>query len=113
MVVLDCESGKVLATPAIGKRVDAAGFDPATGCAFASNGDGTLTVVHEDGPNSFSVLENAKTGSGARTMALDTKTHLVYLPTAKFEAQAEPKEGEKRQRPKMIPGSFQILVVGK
>ena len=113
MVVLDCESGKVLASPAIGKGVDAAAFDPALGLAFASNGDGTLTVVHEGDPKTFTVLENAATGMGARTLALDTQTHLVYLPTAKFEAQAEPKEGEKRQRPKMVPGSFQILVVGK
>lgn len=113
MVVLDYESGKVLATPAIGKGVDAAAFDPALGLVFASNGDGTLTVVHEDSPAAFSVLENAATGRGARTLALDTKTHLIYLPTAKFEEAPEPKAGEHRQRPKMVAGSFQILVVGK
>jgi DNA-binding beta-propeller fold protein YncE len=113
MAVIDIESGKVLATPAIGKGVDAAAFDPASGCAFASNGDGTLTVVHEDDAKTFTVLENAATGRGARTMALDTKTHLVYLPTAKFEDAPEPKAGERRARPKMVAGSFQILVLGK
>jgi DNA-binding beta-propeller fold protein YncE len=113
MAVLDATSGKVLATPAIGKGVDAAAFDPASGCAFASNGDGTLTVVHEDDAQTFTVLENAATGRGARTMALDAKTHLVYLPSAKFEDAPEPKAGERRARPKMVAGSFQILVLGK
>jgi DNA-binding beta-propeller fold protein YncE len=113
MAVIDLESGKVLATPAIGKGVDAAAFDPASGCAFASNGDGTLTVVHEDSPAAFSVLENAVTGRGARTLALDTKTHLVYLPSAKFEDAPEPRAGERRARPKMVAGSFQVLVLGK
>ncbi len=113
MVVLDSASGKVLATPAIGKGVDAAAFDPASGCAFASNGDGTLTVVHEDSPAAFSVLENAATARGARTLALDTKTHLVYLPAAKYEDAPEPKAGERRARPTMIAGSFRILVLGK
>ncbi len=113
MVVLDSESGKVLATPAIGKGVDAARFDPASGCAFASNGEGTLTVVHEDDPKSFTVLENAATARGARTMELDTKTHLLYLPAAKYEDAPEPKAGERRGRPSMVAGSFKILVLGK
>ena len=113
MVVLDCASGAILGTPTIGKGVDAAAFDPALGLAFASNGDGTLTVVHEDDPKTFSVLENATTARGARTMALDTKTHLVYLPAAKYEDAPEPKAGERRARPKMVAGSFKILVLGK
>jgi len=113
MAVIDCESGKVLATPAIGKGVDAAAFDPASGCAFASNGDGTLTVVHEDDAKTFTVLENAATARGARTMALDPKTHLVYLPAAKYEDAPEPKAGERRGRPAMVAGSFKILVLGK
>lgn len=112
MVVMDSQNGKVLATPAIGEGVDANAFDPTTACAFSSNGDGTLTVVHEDDPSTFKVLENAPTGMRARTLALDMKTHNVYLPTAKFEPVEETK-GEKRARPKMIPGTFAILVVGK
>jgi len=113
MAVLDLETGKVLATPAIGKGVDGAAFDPASGCAFASNGDGTLTVVHEEDPKTFKVLENATTARGARTIALDPKTHLVYLPAAKYEDAPEPKAGERRARPTMVAGSFRILVLGK
>jgi len=113
MIVLDAETGKVIATPEIGSGVDANAYDPDTGCAFSSNGDGTLTVVHEDDPMTFRVLENVKTLPGARTMALDPKTHTIYLATARFE---EPKDGEpqgRRGRPPMLPGSFRILVVGK
>jgi DNA-binding beta-propeller fold protein YncE len=113
MVVLDATSGKVLATPAIGQGVDAARFDPATGCVFASNGAGTLTVVHEDDAKTFSVLENVSTARGARTMELDPRTHLVYLPAANYEDAPAPKAGERPARPKMVAGSFRILVLGK
>ncbi len=116
MVILDSESGKVIASPEIGKGVDACAFDDATACAFASCGDGTLTVVHEKDPSTFEVVENAKTERGARTMALDPKTHTVYLATAKFEEPKEAKEGEAaqgRRRPSMVPGSFKVIVVGK
>ena len=113
MVVLDCESGKVLATPAIGDGVDGAGFDAASGCAFASNGEGTLTVVHEDDRSTFTVLENVPTARGARTMTLDPKTHAVYLPSAQYGAAPEPKPGERPGRPPMVPGSFRILVLAR
>jgi DNA-binding beta-propeller fold protein YncE len=117
MAIVDTESGKVIATPPIGQGVDATAFDAATSCAYASNGDGTLTVIHEDDPATFKVLENVATQRSAKTMALDPKSHTVYLGAAKFEAPAEAKEGAqeggRRQRPKMIPGSFVILVVGK
>jgi DNA-binding beta-propeller fold protein YncE len=116
MVILDTESGKVIATPEIGKGVDASAFDEGTACAFASCGDGTLTVVHEKDPMTFEVVENANTERGARTMALDPKTHTIYLATAKFEEPKPPKEGEAtegRRRPSMVPGSFKLLVVGK
>ncbi len=117
MVVVDYETGKVLATPAIGQGVDATAFDPSTSCAYSSNGEGTLTIVHEDDPSTFKVLENVTTQRGAKTMALDPKTHNVYLGAAKFEAAEEskdaPKDGARRRRPNMVPGSFTILVVGK
>jgi DNA-binding beta-propeller fold protein YncE len=108
MAVVDADSGKVVATPAIGQGVDANRFDPGTNYAFASNGDGTLTVVHEDSPDKFSVVENVPTKRGARTMALDRKTHNIFLATADFEP---PAPGERRGR--MKPGSFTILVVGR
>jgi DNA-binding beta-propeller fold protein YncE len=111
MAVVDFDSGKVLAALPTGKGVDANGFDPGTACAFSSNGDGTLTVVHEDDPSKFTVAENATTAPRAKTMTLDPKTHLIYLGAAKYEAAAQD-SGGRRARPKMIAGSFQILVVG-
>src|SRR5712664_2400301 len=108
MAVMDADSGKVVATPPIGEGVDANGFDPATQLAFASNGDGTLTVVHEDSPDKFTVVENVPTKKSARTMALDLKTHNIFLPAADFDP---PAPGERRG--KMKPGSFVLLVVGK
>jgi YVTN family beta-propeller protein len=111
MIVLDAESGKALAEPPIGKGVDACAFDPATGFAFASCGDGTLTVIQEksDKPGEFSVVENVKTQRGARTMALDPKTHAVYLAAADYEPSPAPAAGERPKRPAMIPGSFVVL----
>jgi hypothetical protein len=108
MAVVDADSGKVVATPAICDGPDAAGFDPATGYAFASCGDGNLTVIHEDSPDKFTVVENVPTKRTARTMGLDLKTHNVFLPSAEFEA---PAAGERRG--KMKAGSFAIVVVGK
>ncbi len=110
IVVLDAESGKVLATPPIGKGVDACAFDPGTGFAFASCGDGTLTIVQEDAakPGAFTA-EKINTQRGARTMALDAKTHAVYLAAADFEPAPTPAAGERPQRPKILPGSFVIL----
>jgi DNA-binding beta-propeller fold protein YncE len=104
MVVLDADSGKVLATPAIGRGTDAAAFDPGTGLAFSSNGDGTLTVVREDDKDGYAVAESVTTQAGARTMALDPQTHRVYLVTAKA------KPGQRRS---YEPGTFVLLVVGK
>jgi len=108
MAVMDADSGKVVATPPIGEGVDANGFDPATQLAFASNGEGTLTVVHEDSPDKFTVVENVPTKKSARTMALDLKTHNIFLPAADFDP---PAPGERRG--KMKPGSFVLLVLGK
>jgi YVTN family beta-propeller protein len=108
MVILDADDGKVLATLPIGRGTDYAVFDPGVGLAFSSNGDGTLTVVGEkDGK--YHVVDNVKTQQGARTCALDTKTHNIYLATARFKKAAEGQKG----RPGMEPNSFVILVVGK
>lgn len=113
MIVLDSESGKVVGQAPIGEGVDGAAFDAERGLAFASNGDGTLTIVREESPSSFSVLENVSTARGARTLTLDPRTHLLYLPTAKFEPASQPAEGGPRRRPPMVPNSFRVLVVGK
>ncbi len=110
MAVVNSDTGKVVATPAIGQGVDANAFDPATQLAFSSNGDGTLTVVHEDSPDKFTVVENAPTQRFARTMALNTSTHTVYLVTAEIEEAPPEKEGE-RPRRTMKPGTFTLLVM--
>ncbi|MGC1935097.1 MAG: hypothetical protein WA681_08760 [Candidatus Acidiferrales bacterium] len=111
MVVMDADSGKVVASVPIGQGVDATRFDPGTGYAFSSNGDGTLTVIHEDSPDTFSVVENVKTERGARTMALDPTTHEVFLVTAQVTRIENPPP---HTRPfKMVPGSFHVLVFGK
>jgi DNA-binding beta-propeller fold protein YncE len=111
MVMMDANTGKVITTEPIGQGVDATRFDPGTGYAFASNGDGTLTVIHEDSPTQFSVVDNVPTERGARTMALDPTTHDVFLVTAKF--QPVPANAPPHTRPKMIPGTFHLLVFGK
>jgi len=92
MAVVNADTGKVLATPAIGDGVDATTFDDETGLAFASCGEGVLTVVREDSPEKFSVAENVPTQSGARTLALDSKTHNVYVVTAKMAPPPAPTE---------------------
>ena len=112
MAVVNADNGKVVTTIPIGQGVDAAGFDPSTKLAFASNGDGTLTVVHEDSADKYSVVENAPTQRSARTMALDTSNHDVYTVAAEFD-EAPPAEGQTRQRRTMKPGTFTLLVVGK
>ncbi len=109
MVVLDAASGKVLATPSIGKGVDACAFDFGTGFAFASCGDGTLTVVKEEPPGEFQVVEHVPTRKSARTMALDPTTHAVYVAAADFEPAPTPAPGAPRVRPKMVAGTFVIL----
>src|SRR6185369_3967549 len=112
MAVLDAESGRAVASVPIGEGVDAAAWDPGTSLAFASNGAGTLTVVKQDGPDSYHVVENAVTQRSARTMALDEKTHRVYLAAADFGAPPAPTAEQPRPRPPMVPGSFTILVLG-
>src|SRR5882672_3403496 len=108
MAVVNADTGKVVATPTIGEGVDASAFEPATQLAFASNGEGTLTVIHEDSPDKYTVVENVPTKRSARTMGLDLKTHNIFLPAADFDP---PAPGERRG--KMKPGSFVLLVLGK
>jgi DNA-binding beta-propeller fold protein YncE len=112
MAVSDYEAGKVVATVPIGEGVDGAAFDPATGDAFASNADGTLTVIHQDGPDMYHVVENVKTAQGARNMGLDPTTHRVYVVTAKLgPPPAEATAANPRRRPPVVPGSFMMMVV--
>ena len=112
MAVMDADTGKVIATPAIGDGVDANGFDPGTQFAFSSNGEGTLTIVHEDSAEKFASVASVPTQRGARTMALDTKTHNIFLVTAEFGPPPEATADHPHPRPSMMPGSFTLLVFG-
>jgi hypothetical protein len=107
-VVVNADTGKVVATPEIGNGPDAAAFDSGTNDFFASCGEGVLTVIHEDSPDKFTVVENVPTKRSARTMGLDLKTHNIFMPAADFDP---PAPGERRG--KMKPDSFVIVVVGK
>jgi DNA-binding beta-propeller fold protein YncE len=129
MTVLDVNAGSVIATISIGSGVDGNGLDPGTGLSFSANSDGTLTVVSRvakieppyagfdhDGIITrffYEVLQTVQTKSGARTMAVDLKTHNIYLPTAQFEPPPAPTTENPRPRPTMIKDSFMVLVVGE
>ncbi|HEV2688416.1 MAG TPA: YncE family protein [Bryobacteraceae bacterium] len=118
MAVTDADSGKVVATPAICNGIDATAFDPALGWVFHSCGEGIMTVIKEDSPDKYTLVENVKTQQSARTMALDTKTHNVFLSIAEFEAAAPTApatDGKTPPRPRrrIVPGSFAILEFGK
>jgi DNA-binding beta-propeller fold protein YncE len=106
MAVISADSGKVVATLPIGEGVDANAFDPETNLAFASTGDGNVTVVHQDSADKFTVVANIPTKKSARTMGLDLKTHALFLSAAEFDA---PAAGERRG--KMKAGSFVVLRV--
>lgn len=113
MTVVDAKSGKVVATPPIGQGVDANRFDAGTGLVFSSNGDGTLTVVRQDSPDKYTVVENVGTQRGARTMELDPKTHNLYLVTAEFGPPPEATPENPRPRSTLVPGSFTLLIFGR
>ena len=108
-------NGKIVATVPIGMGVDALEFDPKTGLIYVSTGggDGALSVIHEDGPDKYTLVENAKTLPGARTMALDHKTGMVYLPVADVGPHPDPTPANPSPRAPMLPGTFSVLVVGQ
>ena len=113
MAIVDADSGKVVSTLPICDGVDATAYDDETHLAFASCHDGKLTVIQEESPNKFSVAETVTTQEGARTMALDPKTHQVYTVTAKFGPRPAPTADNPHPRPTILPDSFVVLVVGK
>ena len=108
LIVMDATNGKVVTSLPIGDGCDAVGFDKKLKTVYSSNGEGTLTIIKEWSANKFTVIENLKTKKGARTNAVDQSTHRVYLPTGEF---APKKPGS--FRPSIIPGTFQVLEVGK
>jgi len=113
MAVVNTDNGKVVATPAIGEGVDANAFDPGTSLAFASCGEGVLTVVKEDSPDKYSVVENVTTQPGARTMALDEKTHHVFTVTAQFGPPPPATADNPHPRRSIVPDTFVVLEYAK
>ena len=111
MAVVDAAQGGVLAALPIGAGCDATAFDPRAGLAFAANGDGSLTVIREDGPGKFVVAENVKTKAGARTMALDSQRQRIYLVTAEYGPRPPATSDKPNPRPPIIPGSFKLLTL--
>ena len=109
MVVMDAQHGKIITTLPIGERVDGVAYDPAKKRAYSSNGDGTLTVVQEENENTFKVVENMVTQKGARTIAVDTKTHHLYLPVAEYEPAPPATTENPHPRAPVKPGTFVIL----
>jgi len=106
LVVMNALNGKVVTTLPIGDECDAVGFDKKLRTIYSSNGEGTLTIIKELNADKFIVAQNLKTKEGARTHAVDQRTHIIYLPTGEFEPK---KAGD--FRPKVKPGTFQVLVV--
>jgi hypothetical protein len=113
MAIVDADSGKLISALAIGGGVDATAFDPESDLAFASCGEGVLTIIHEDSPDKFSVAENVPTKRGARTMALDPVKHRIFLVTAEFGPAPAPTAEQPHPRPAILPDSFELLVVSK
>jgi YVTN family beta-propeller protein len=110
LVIVDATNGAVVDKITIGDGCDGVAFDAATKNIYTANGaDGTLSVIHEESPSKFTLIENIITKKSARTITLDNQSHLIYLPAAELE----PMEPGQKGRPKMKPGTFQILVAGK
>jgi hypothetical protein len=107
MAISDYQAGKVVATVPIGTGVDGAGYDAASGDAFASNADGTLTVIHQDSPDQYHVAQTVTTPQGSRNMGLDPTNHRVFMVSAKFG----PAPAGGRGRPPVLSGSFALMVV--
>ncbi len=106
MAISDYQAGRVVTTVPIGMGVDGAGYDPASANAFASNADGTLTVIHQDSPDQYHVAQKIETPTRSRNMGLDPTNHRLYVASAKFGAA---QGGEKRGS--VVPDSFAVLVI--
>jgi DNA-binding beta-propeller fold protein YncE len=111
VAVVDAGSGRRIATLPIGSGTDGIAFDPGTGCAYASNGEGTISVIRPTGPAAYEVSATVPTRAGARTIVDNPLTHRLYLPTAEFAP--VPKDAKPGTRPVMVPDSFQIIEMGE
>src|SRR5262245_47571398 len=107
MAISDYQNAKIVTTLPIGTGVDGAGYDPATGDAFASNADGTLTVIHQDTPERYHVVETVTTGTAARNMGLNPTNHRIFVVSATFG----PVPAGGRGRGPVLPGTFKLMVI--
>jgi YVTN family beta-propeller protein len=112
MVMLDTETGKGITNVPIGAGTDGCAFDDVTQLAFASCGDGTTTIAKEETPDKLTVVQTLKTERGSRTMAIDPKTHRIYLPSAQFQPPPSPSPGASPARPTIVPNTLKLLVYG-
>jgi DNA-binding beta-propeller fold protein YncE len=113
MAVTNMATHRVVATLPIGDGADGAAFDPATRTAFSSNGDGTMTIVRQDAPDRYTVVQTLATQRGARTIALDAATHRVYTVTAELGTAPAATAGNPRPRRPVLPGTFVLLTIGR
>lgn len=113
LAVVDSDTGKLVSTPAIGEDPDGDAFDAANGLVFSSSVRGTVTILHEDTPDTYSLVQTVVTAPGARTIALDPKTGRVFVATGKFGPAPAPTADNPHPRPASVPGTFEVLVVGR
>jgi YVTN family beta-propeller protein len=113
MFVLNSDNGSIVAKLPIGAKVDGCAFDPGTGLVLTSNGEGTITVIREESPSKFSVLETVATQVGAKTITIDPETHTLYLPTAEFGSTPAPTKEVPAPRAPILPNTFAVLKVAK
>jgi YVTN family beta-propeller protein len=109
LVVVDADNGNIITTLPIGDGVDGVAFDPVLNRIYSSNGEGTVTIIQEENENSFKVIETATTQKGARTIAVDIKTHHIYLPCAEYGETPEKTNDNPHPRPPIKPGTFMII----
>jgi hypothetical protein len=113
MTVVDGATGRIVTTQPIGKGVDATEFDPDRKLVYFSTGEGAMSVFRQETPDKYILVENVKTQTGARTMAIDRKTGRAFLSVAEFGPRPDPTPGNPPPRAPMIPGTFAVLVIGK
>jgi hypothetical protein len=114
LVVMDADNGKIIGQPfPIGARVDANVFDPETALVASATGDGTIHIFHEDSPDKFSVVETVQTEFGAKTMALDPKTHNLFVDTSDFDSPGAATAKQPNPQRKATPGTFRLLIYGR
>jgi YVTN family beta-propeller protein len=113
LAIMDADTGKVLQTFPIGDGVDTNIYEPETGLLFTATREGTLHVFHEDTPDKFGTVETVKTEYGARNMALDPKTHRLFIDTADFAPAAAPTAEQPKPQPAPVSGTFRLLIYGR